>query len=336
MDIVHRYLFVGLLAFAGMGCDSALMREVAYHERVGNLAEARTAAERAVLADPANSEAHFLLGRAHLAQGAFPEAHAAFDRANARTARYADQITFLLESAYRTAMAEGATAYGSGRFADAAGRFSAATRIDTVALDAYRALGHASVQAGDRSSAITSYRTATRLAPTDFEIWNNLAELTTLGEDYDAALALSRQVLQLDPAFRPGLRRLAHVEEKLGLFDEAEAHYRQLVDGGHTQADARNFAFLLYNRQNYAEALPHLQILADHGQPDWDVLKVLCESYLAVEDFTRAIDVGILLYERRPDDRDVVSNLILAYEKVGDNEHVVLYRERLARMEGEL
>jgi hypothetical protein len=46
--------------------------------------------------------------------------------------------------------------------------------------------------------------------------------------------------------------------------------------------------------------------------------------------------VGIRLHESRPEDRDVVSNLILAYEKVGDNEHVVLYRERLARMEGEL
>jgi len=319
-----------------MGCDSALMREVAYHERVGNLEEARTAAERAAQSDPANSEAHFLLGRTWLAQGAYPEAHAAFERANTRTARYADQIAFLLESAYRTAMAEGATAYGMARFADAAAHFAAATRVDTVALDAYRALGHASVQAGDRTSAIAAYRTASPLAPADVELWNNLAELTTLEADYEAALVYSRQVLQLDPAFRPGLRRLAYVEEKLGHDDEAEAHYRQLVDGGHTQADARNFAFLLYNRQNYAEALPHLEILADHGQPDWDVLKVLCESYLAVEDFARAIDIGILLHDRRPEDRDVVSNLILAYEKVGDNKHVVLYRERLARMEDEL
>jgi tetratricopeptide (TPR) repeat protein len=275
LDKVYLLSLVGLLAFVVMGCDSALMREVAYHERIGNLEEARTAAERVTLADPANSEAHYLLGRTLLAQGDYSKAHTAFDHANARTPRYADQITYLLESAYRSVMAEGATAYGTARFADAAGHFSAATRIDTVSLDAYRALGHASIQAGVRPMAIAAYRTASRLAPDDVEIWNNLAELTTLEADYEAALGYSRRVLELDPTFKPALRRLAHVEEKMGLYAEAEAHYRQLVDGGHTQADARNFAFLLYNRQNFAEALPHLEVLADHGQPDWDVLKVL-------------------------------------------------------------
>jgi tetratricopeptide (TPR) repeat protein len=338
--ILHRTAslraFIALVLVVSSGCESALLREVTYRERLGDLPAARAAAERAVAARPSDPEAHYLYGRVLLADGDYAAAHVAFATSQERSARYREQIAYLLESAFREAMTRGVEAYESGLFAEAATYFGAASQIKPESTDAFRALGHAATQAGDRRAAIEAYEAAVALTTDDLELWNNLAELTALEGEYERALEISERVYTMDPAFRPGLRRLAFVEEKLGRFDQAEAHYRLLIDGGHTHADARNLAFLLYNRQKYADALPHLQLLADHAQPDWSVLKILCETYLALEDFPRAIDVGILLLEQRPDDRDVVSNLILAYEKVGDTEHVERYRARLARMEDEL
>lgn len=334
--VVNRLSLALLAVTVLMGCDSALMREVSYYERLGQPEQARNVAARTVQSQPANSEAHFLLGRAHLALGDYEAARASFDQANARTARFTERITFLLQSAYREAMTEGATAYQAGDFPAASEHFRSATRIAPDALDAHRAFGHALVQAGDLATAVTAYEAALLLAPEDFEILNNLAELTTLLAEYPRAIAYAERVYTLDPAFRPGLRRLAFVEERLGQLDPAESHYRLLVDGGHTQADARNFAFLLYNKQKYAEALPHLQLLAETGQPDASVLRLLTEVYLALEDYPRAAETGILLHERIPDDRDIVSNLIRAYERMGDQVQVEHYRAQLARMEAGL
>ncbi len=316
-------------------CDSALLREVTYHERLGNIEQARAAAERAA-ADPSNSEASFLLGRLLLQQGTYLEAHAAFERANAQTTRYSERIAFLLESAYREAMLRGADAYGEAQFAEAATNFKAAAAIDPASADAFRALGHASIRVDDRKGAIDAYKTAASLAPESYEIWNNLAELLTLEGDFEPAHAAALQASALSPDARPSLRRLAFLEEKLGQFDAAEARYETLIDGSHTHADERNYAFLLYNREKFDRALPHLELLAEHGQPDIAVLRILVETYLALEDFPKAIGVGLQLLEREPESRDVVSNLIVAYEKIGDTEQVSLWRNRLTRMEDEL
>ena len=333
--MLRTFVLLLCLTTVLVGCESRLVREVAYFERIGDLPAAQARLETAVRSNPSDPEARFTLGRILIEQDAFAAGREHFEVASKLTARFDERITYILEYNFREQVEAGQLQLDANAWPDAVTYFANATDLKPADPLGFRMLGHALVKNHRFADASSAYLAAVELVQEDAGSWRNLAELAFAQQQFPEAVGYGEAALALDEQHEPTRRRLAHSLLNAGRSEEAISHYQNLASSSGEIGDLRNLAYILFNQEAYEAARgPLEQVVAD--APDDKALRTLSEVYYQLEAFREAIEVNALLLNQDEMDRAALASQVKAYEGLGDLEMAREFRDRLRKIKGEV
>lgn len=330
--------FAVLLIFASMftACESAVLRQVHYYEKIGDDTSAIQYLEAELQRRPDNTEAQYLLGKALFKVERFAEGRRTFDEVNIQSSRYRESINFLLESGYRDALQNGIDALESNNYVLAVEQLSYATQIRPEYNPGHRLLGFAKSHEGLLEEAALAYQQAVMIDPADFEAWHNLSDIAFRKQDFEASRNYAKEALNLNAASVSATRKLAHAHMHLRENEEATAAFERLLSMNSEVQDVQDYAYFLFNTGAYEASLPHLEGLLTVLDPSIELLKTLGETYTGLKRFNKVVEVNEQILSKTPEDRAAIGNLIAANEKLGHFEQAQQWQQRLAALGGEM
>ncbi len=169
-------------------------------------------------AEPENSVAWFVIGRAHRNLNQLEQAIAAYRQALRIDPEYADAWNNL-----------GITYADRKRYDDAIAAYRQALRIDPEVAEAWYNLGNTYDDLKRYDDAIAAYRQALRIDPEYADAWNNLGNTYHNLKRFDDAIAAYRQALRIDPERAKAWNNLGITYRKLERYDDTIAAYRQAL-----------------------------------------------------------------------------------------------------------
>ncbi|HET6373151.1 MAG TPA: tetratricopeptide repeat protein [Candidatus Polarisedimenticolia bacterium] len=129
-------------------------------------------------------------------------------------------------------------------------------------------LGRSALQTEDFAGARSALEKAVALRPSDVSARYYLARAYAGDKKYQFAVQQLKSLLAIDPSHAQGLIDLASIEENMGKFDEAQAHYRKALEAGPNPTAERGLATLLAMQGRTEEALGILRRLSDADEGD--------------------------------------------------------------------
>ncbi len=188
------------------------------HHRAGRFTEAHGCYHRVLSADPANPDAHHLLGLLALGRGALGDAGNHFARLVTLRPRVAE---------YRSNY--GHTLRLLGDYDHAERELRQATALDPSFADGWINLGLVRLDRGDAAGAVAALDIAVARAPHSALAQMNLGSaLQQIGRLEEAADRFARSIA-LAPDLAPAHKNLGVTTQQLGRFDEAATHYRRAL-----------------------------------------------------------------------------------------------------------
>jgi serine/threonine-protein kinase len=119
---------------------------------------------------------------------------------------------------------------------------------------------------GRHQEALASAHRAVELDPLSPVNITDEGRILYRARQYEKAIALYKQALELDPGYVPALSRIADAYEQLGKFDEALASAQKLVDGsGDLRVDRRSLARIYARMGKRREAIEIVQTIERDG-----------------------------------------------------------------------
>lgn len=154
-------------------------------------------------------------------------------------------------SAAEKHFARGALAHAEFRFKEGISEYREATRLDPAYYEAWFNLGLASAKVGDLAEALAAFEMGLALQPESSDARYSFALALKQGNYIlDAANELKR-LLAADPKDTRGHLMLGNIcAQQLGMPDEAEAHYRKVLELDPKNSQAANIRFWLSSRQH--------------------------------------------------------------------------------------
>ena len=255
--------------------------------RAGQLPDALRHYQRVLQADPANVEAHFLLGVASHGLGQASEAISSLaqaiklkpDHAEAHNhlgvvlaqqgkldealASFQEALRLRPSSAeisqnLRQAMAIhdnnlGSSLASQGKLDEAATCFRRALELKPDYTEAHNALGAVLGRQAKMNEAAACFRRALELKPDYAEASYNLATVALRMNQLDEAATLYRRILEVNPNFAEAHNNLGVVLSEQGELDQAGACYRRALELNPDHAEAHNNRGLWLMQQGIAE-----------------------------------------------------------------------------------
>ncbi len=230
------------------------------HHQAGNLAQAEQYYRLILQADPANPDAHHLLGVCAAQQGRHEQAITSIRQAIAlnnaipayhgnlalahnnlgvelqRQQKLDDAVGHFKEALQlKPDFAEaycnlGLALTGQGRLDEASAACNTALRLNPQLADAHNNLGNALRELGKLNDAAASYHEALRINPRFAEAHGNLGIVLMEQNRLVEAAACYRQALAINPDYALALTHLGHVLRDQDQTDEAVACYRRALD----------------------------------------------------------------------------------------------------------
>lgn len=255
------------------------------HHRAGRFAEAQGCYHRVLTADPANPDAHHLLGLLALGRGAFRDAGNHFARL----------VTL------RSGVAEYRSNYGHtlrmlGDHDQAERELNQATVLDPSFADAWINLGLVRLDRGNGTGAVAALETAVARAPQSALAQMNLGSALQQIGRFDEAAGRFAQAIALAPDLAPAYKNLGVTMQQLGRFNEAATHYRRALTLVPDDPDVlTNLGVALTRQGELALALlahNRAVTVAPHLAPAWlnrgTTLQALGQLMEARDSFARA------------------------------------------------
>lgn len=320
MSLDIRLMAAIILLLALTGCESSLMRQVAYHEKTRDYGAAVSVLESAIAADPSNPEALYLLGRVHFNEQEYEKGLPQLDKAVALSSRYESEISYLKATHLNEAVKLGNSALQEEDWTLAAEQFAFATEISPDDVRMWLALGSAFLADDKLTEAENAFASALQRDPESAEALLNSAEIKLREKDYEAAILPAERVLALYPEEHGDLANVKLFYARLALND---------IEGANRAYGALTFSQVL-ERHNHAVANYNAQIF-DEAESTLARLKGLPEDKRRAGEYSMLLG-EILLQEQRwdeaaalykqvvisyPRDQDARMNLIMAYDLIG-------------------
>jgi predicted O-linked N-acetylglucosamine transferase (SPINDLY family) len=248
--------------------------EAKAHHRAGDLRTAEQFYRRVLQAEPANVEAHYLLGAAchglgktneaimHLSQAVrlepnHAEAHNRLGAVLAQQSRLDEAIlSFQQALRQRPGSAEislnlrhatavkgnsrGTALAQQGKLDEAATCFRRAIELKSDFAEAHHNLGTVLGEQAKWGDAVACHRRALELRPDFAEAYNNLGAVLVRQEKWDEAVACFQRALELNPGYFKAYNNLAAAWAKQDKLDEAVACCRRALDLQPDFAEAHN------------------------------------------------------------------------------------------------
>jgi Flp pilus assembly protein TadD len=148
----------------------------------------------------------------------------------------------------------GWTLFQEGRTDEAAAEYERALAADPDRVKSHNNLALALVELGRLEQAAAHYETSLRLQP-KAEIYSDLGFIMARLGRSDAALADYRKALELDPGCASAHFNLAVASLQAGRLEEAEAHYRQALQGRNIAETHNGLGYVLAREGRTDEAV---------------------------------------------------------------------------------
>ena len=291
-------LVLGAHSLVLLGCQSAALRSAKLYKQQGNWEQAVEQLELAVVEDPQDDEAHFLLGEAYARTGEYEKMNGAFDRALELSAGWQEKVEYERRRVWVEHYNRGITALQEEDFAAAAIEYERATVIDPEEPDAFNNLAFAYYKLDRLDDCIAAYLKALALTPENAELLTNVGIfysnkgeygeaiqylergmklgsenanlLTTLGDAYanmgnnDAALGVYTKGIEQNPDDPELLARVGRAHWLANDYDQAEDYYKRALNLDPDDPQTRyDLAATYIKMERMEDALPVLEKLVE-------------------------------------------------------------------------
>ncbi len=221
----------------------------------GNLSEAENCLRRAMQLQPRSAETHHLLGVVLAHQDKLNEAVESFRKA---LRLKPDSIEILANLRSALAIQEndaGSALARQGKLSEAADCHRRALELNPDFTDAHDALASVLTRQHQLDQAVACYRRSLELEPKRVETHNNLGIVLLKQTKFDEAAAQFQRAIELQPDHVDALNNLGVTLAKQNKFDQAIECYRRALELNSSHANAHyNLATALMGQQRFEEA----------------------------------------------------------------------------------
>jgi Flp pilus assembly protein TadD len=313
-----------------------LLEQGKAHQRAGRLRDAEPLYEQAAGADPANFEAHYLLGTTLHGLGKAKEALTSLEEAArlgpqhapihhhlavvlAQLGRLDEAIASYrrtLELAPNDARALnnlGAALMGQNKPAEAMSCYRRALELKPDNPEAHNNLANVFEKQGNLAEASTHYWQALALKPDFAEAHNNLGVILERQQNFVDALSCFRQALELRPDFVEALNNVGTTLSKQGKLEEATGCFRRAFELKPDFLDARKNLGMVLTRQGKLDEATDCYLQALELQPDYaEAHNNLGTVSFQQDKLTKAVTSYRRALKLRPDYAEAHKNLGVA------------------------
>jgi len=188
-------------------------------QALGQLADAVSAYQHAIMLKPDYSEAHFNVGNVLQELGELGGAIAAYSRALEIRPDYAAALNNMA-NALKT----------QGQYDQSIAAYRQALLIEPAYAEAFNNMGNALKEQGKLDDAMAAYQRALEIKPKYAVAVNNLANALKDLRKHDEAIAAYRHAIEIDPSYAAAYNNMGNALREQGKLEDAISSYRYAVE----------------------------------------------------------------------------------------------------------
>ncbi len=288
------------------------------------LGPAVSAFEQAILLDPEYTEAYAGLCDAHLG----------WYRLNNDANRYSTaedaclKAVMMNESLPEVHVSMGTLYRYAGRYAEAELQLKKALEITPGASSVLEELGRTYRAANRLVEADQTFQAAIVAEPSSWSAYKSMGNFLFRTGRYEEALPYYRQVLILQPSDSAGYNNYAVTMFMLGRFDDANIAWTRVISDAPTRLTYVNYANSLYYSTDYELSVDMYKNALAMNDRDYRVWRSMATSMRRIDPYSeeaasaynRSIELAREMLDINPADAEVLSQIAVAYARLGQNE----------------
>ncbi len=340
--VVALSLLVLFLAFMLFGCRSKEVESaLIYINQQNDWDKAMEQLELAVQVNPADVEAHVLLGEGYGRRREYQKMNEHFDTAmklmeapGKSNQKFIDKISFESDKFWRQSFNTGVQNVKEEKLEEAAANFNSCIIIDPERPEAYRNLAYVNEKTDNIESAIENYGQVIRINHKDTEAMAYLGRLYMRGEQYETTIEMMDKILAVDSLNVDAVAQKAMAYDYLGESDKAFAAYEEALTKRPDDIDLIfNLGRLYFMKEEYEKAIENFKKVVEQNPDDF-------ESNLNVGNAYLSLAQNVLKKEREMDSKELekIPHDVIQAKKKQETEYyknAVPYLEKAAELKPE-
>lgn len=311
-------LFSGFLLFTA--CEQPAITSAKVYMDTNELDKALEQCEIALSNNPADPDAHFVMGEVYEQQKDYLKMNEAFTKSLEISPKYQAQIDQKRNTHWTNHLNQGVGLYQQGKAAEAAEKFLIATKIMPEKGVAFRYLGLAYLDAQQPDKALESFKKAYELDPMDLEAFYLTGQAFFELKDYKStASQMKAYIEKADPSqkfFDQALYYLGLAYNLLDKPDEAMKIYNDYLANHPENTSIKfNLGAIYLKREQWQEALDMFRDVYENDPQDFQACQSIGQAYLGLEKWADAVRYLEKAAEIKPDNAGVWFWLGTAYAR---------------------
>ncbi|KAA3619956.1 MAG: tetratricopeptide repeat protein [Calditrichaeota bacterium] len=284
------YTILGVLVLVSamlVGCQPKEITSAKVYKQQKDWDNAIVQLEKAVVAYPANAEAHFLLGEAYGEKKRWADMTKEFDESLKIGPAHENDIKYYRDKYWVESFNKGVELFNKEDLDAAVASLKLAELIDASRPESYRNIAVAYVRQDKLDEAIEAYQKAINVDDKHVETINNMGLTYFQMNKFEDAINTFNKTLAIDPSNEKAISTLAFSYDRLGQADKAIGAYETALKNDPDNADLLfNYARLFYQKEEYKKAISILEKVVSNNPNDYESLLSVGDSYLRIgEDF---------------------------------------------------
>lgn len=219
-----------------------------------------------------------------------------------------------------------------GNYNEALAAFNEAIAANPENAEAHNGLGFCYLLLGQKEKAERSLKEALRLQPDLLKAVKNLASLYHRQERMKEAISLWERLTEISPNDAEGWSYLSTAQMSEGQIEKALVAAKRALDlGPNSPAVIVNYANMQKELMRFDEAERHYRRVVDMNPPDKQVRALattgLFDVYFLQGDYSKAKVIGLKAKREFPKNFKVWYNLALLHEKINEDDSAAEYYE---------
>ncbi len=314
------------------GCASGRFQQVDTYMRQRNWQKARTTLEASVSNNPMDGEAHLLLARIYGELEQVEGMRASLGKAAAISPAFREQADFIGREFWIRYYSEGNDHFEEGTYNAAAQYFGLAVALEPENINGVKRYADALFLLGKFRQAGSLYENASEAEPANLALKNNLAEVFFLEENYKRAIELCNEILVARETEVNAMKRRAYAYDALGRFDAAVRDFETSAALDPSAQLLMDFGMLYFRAGAYTSAIEKLQDATAFTDGNLILYRYLGEANRRIHNYAEMAKWYRLIVDTFPEDLTGWKNLALAYEALGQKQHLAQARHHINKI----
>jgi tetratricopeptide (TPR) repeat protein len=290
-SILALSLLILVLAFLLFGCRSKEVESaLIYINQQNDWNKAMEQLTMAVQVNPADVEAHVLLGEGYGRRAEYQKMNEHFDTAmkfmaapGKSDAKFVEKINAERDRFWRQTFNKGVENAKNAKLQEAAVDFNNCIVIDPSRPEAYRNMAFVNERTENFEGAMKNYEEVIRINPKDTETMSQLGRLYTVAKQYDKTIEMMDKILAVDPVNVDAIAQKAMAYDFLGESEKAFAAYAEALSRRPDDADLHfNLGRLYFIKEDFENAVNEFKKVLDKNPDDLESNVNIGNAYLSI------------------------------------------------------